>query len=117
MTIYILTFMRDIKLFLTFSVKFRRKSIFLFIFATENHARSPVGCRYYLAGAQLDGREEMLKWSILALGIIYMIKAFINALFLTLRNSGRFLLSSKIIATIDAHGCIYIQPEVYLIFI
>ena len=97
----------DYIIFLTFFVKILSFSKILLIFATENHAQNPLSCRYNITGAQQDGREEMLKWSISALGIIYMIKAFINALFLTLRNSGRFLLSSKGIATIDAHGCIY----------
>ena len=61
--------------------------------------------------------NKMLMWSFLALGIIYMIKAFTNALFLTLRNSGRFHLSSKSIATVDVHGCVDTKPEVYLILL
>ena len=73
----------------------------LLIFAAENHAQNPLSCRYNITGAQQDGREEMLKWGILALGIIYMIKAFTYALFLTIGNFANFHILSKDMATVD----------------
>ena len=47
-------------------------------------------------------------------GTIYMERRLLDALFLTLRNSGRFHLSSKSIAAVDGHGCVYTQLQLRL---
>ena len=95
-------------------------SIFLHKFANVNHVRNLIGwCRVWpyaerrvrplwpSANAEARrGWEELLMRSGLTVGNIYMMKAFTWRFVLDTLKSGKFLLSSKNMATVDVHRCV-----------
>ena len=95
-------------------------SIFLHKFANVYHVRNLIGrcrggsppnaecvpCGRPPMQKSAEGGDELLMRSGLTVGSIYMMKAFTWRFVLDTLKSGKFLLSSKNMATVDVHRCV-----------